>query len=469
MGRKTKELLENIVIEKVAAEGKSIAHVNGKVLFVPFSVPGDIVNVQLRSKRKGYMEGYVTEVIKPSPLRTDPFCSHFGVCGGCKWQMLPYSEQLKSKQSQVEDQLSRIGHLELPFIQNIMGSDKTKYYRNKLEFTFSSRRWLENIDELEKLTEKDKMGAGFHISGMYDKVLDINTCYLQREPSNSIRLFVKEYSLDNDIDFYDIKNHTGFLRNLIVRTSTTGEVMVIVVISQSKPEIYTPLLNALKEQFPVISSLNWIVNDKKNDSISDLDVYNYSGKPYMNELMEDLTFRIGPKTFYQTNSEQAYRLYSVVRDFAALTDNEVLYDLYTGAGTIALFLSRYCKSVVGIEYVEEAVEDARKNAILNGIENVSFHAGDMKDVLNSDFIEQHGRPDVIVLDPPRAGIHADVAEVISKTLPAKIIYVSCNPASQARDIALMIDNYKVSRVQPVDMFPHTHHLENVVLMERINN
>jgi 23S rRNA (uracil1939-C5)-methyltransferase len=468
MGRKNKELLENVVIEKVAAEGKSMAHVNGKVLFVPFSVPGDVVNVQLRSKRKGFMEGYVTDIIKPSSLRTEPFCSHFGVCGGCKWQMLPYPEQLKSKQNQVEDQLSRIGKFNLPNISEILGSDKTKYYRNKLEYTFSSRRWIENVDDLGILSEKEKMGAGFHISGMYDKVLDIDTCYLQREPSNAIRLFVKEYAIEKGIDFYDIKAHTGFLRNLIVRTSTTGEVMVIVVISCEEPDIYNPLLEALKVRFPEITSLNWIVNNKKNDSINDLDVYLYSGKPHMNEVMEDLEFRIGPKSFYQTNSEQAYRLYSIVRDFAGLTGNEVLYDLYTGAGTIALFLSRYCKSVVGIEYVEEAVVDARQNALLNGIDNVTFHSGDMKDVLNKDFVEQHGRPDVIVLDPPRAGIHPDVAEAVSKTAPDKIIYVSCNPATQARDIGLMINNYQISSVQPVDMFPHTHHLENVVLMDKIN-
>jgi 23S rRNA (uracil1939-C5)-methyltransferase len=468
MGRKNKELLENVVIEKVAAEGKSMAHVNGKVLFVPFSVPGDVVNVQLRSKRKGFMEGYVTDIIKPSSLRTEPFCSHFGVCGGCKWQMLPYPEQLKSKQNQVEDQLSRIGKFNLPNISEILGSDKTKYYRNKLEYTFSSRRWIENVDDLGILSEKEKMGAGFHISGMYDKVLDIDTCYLQREPSNAIRLFVKEYAIEKGIDFYDIKAHTGFLRNLIVRTSTTGEVMVIVVISCEEPDIYNPLLEALKVRFPEITSLNWIVNNKKNDSINDLDVYLYSGKPHMNEVMEDLEFRIGPKSFYQTNSEQAYRLYSIVRDFAGLTGNEVLYDLYTGAGTIALFLSRYCKSVVGIEYVEEAVVDARQNALLNGIDNVTFHSGDMKDVLNKDFVEQHGRPDVIVLDPPRAGIHPDVAEAVSKTAPDKIIYVSCNSATQARDIGLMINNYQISSVQPVDMFPHTHHLENVVLMDKIN-
>ena len=466
MGRRDKELLENIKIEAIAAEGKSLAHINGKVIFVPFAVPGDVVDIQMKIKRKGYMEGYITRMVSPSPLRIQPFCSHYGLCGGCKWQSIPYSEQLKSKERQVIDQLVRIGHLELPEISPIMESEKTTEYRNKLEYTFSSKRWIESSSESEDLSEKERNGLGFHIAGLFDKVLDINHCYLQPSPSNEIRLFVKQFALENGYTFFDLREQSGFLRTLVIRTTSTGEVMVIVVFAYEDEMLQIKLLEAIKSQFPSISSLNWMINSKKNDSITDLNCYLYSGHEYIYEKMEDLTFRIGPKSFYQTNSEQAYRLYSKVREFAQLKGDEILYDLYTGTGTIALFLSKNAKKVIGIEYVEEAIEDAKSNAVFNSIDNCSFYAADMKDLLTADFIKDNGKPDVIVLDPPRAGIHPEVAQVISQASPRKIVYVSCNPATQARDIALLGDNYKIMKVQPVDMFPHTHHLENIVLLTK---
>lgn len=464
MGRRDRELFQNIEIETVAAEGKSLAHVNGKVIFVPFAVPGDVVDIQVKIKRKGYMEGYVTNMIKPSPDRIEPFCSHFGVCGGCKWQSLPYSTQLQFKQQQVTDQLTRIGHLKLPEITPILGSENEQYYRNKLEFTFSSKRWIESLTEAENLPAEQRTGLGFHIAGLFDKVLDIEHCYLQPSPSNEIRLFVKQFAMKNGYTFFDLREQTGFLRTMVIRTSTTGEVMVIVVFANENKDDRERLLDALKENFPAITSLNWIINGKKNDSIADLDCSNYSGMPYITEKMEELTFRIGPKSFYQTNSHQAYRLYSIVRDFAELKGDEILYDLYTGTGTIALFLAKGASKVVGIEYVPEAIEDAKINAAENNIQNCSFFAGDMKDMLSPQFIEQNGKPNVVILDPPRAGIHPDVAKVLAEAAPEKIVYVSCNPATQARDIALLGDNYEIKRVQPVDMFPHTHHLENVVLL-----
>lgn len=464
MGRRDRELFQNIEIETVAAEGKSLAHVNGKVIFVPFAVPGDVVDIQVKIKRKGYMEGYVTNMIKPSPDRIEPFCSHFGVCGGCKWQSLPYSTQLQFKQQQVTDQLTRIGHLKLPEITPILGSENEQYYRNKLEFTFSSKRWIESLTEAENLPAEQRTGLGFHIAGLFDKVLDIEHCYLQPSPSNEIRLFVKQFAMKNGYTFFDLREQTGFLRTMVIRTSTTGEVMVIMVFANENREDRERLLDALKENFPAITSLNWIINGKKNDSIADLDCSNYSGMPYITEKMEELTFRIGPKSFYQTNSHQAYRLYSIVRDFAELKGDEILYDLYTGTGTIALFLAKGASKVVGIEYVPEAIEDAKINAAENNIQNCSFFAGDMKDMLSPQFIEQNGKPNVVILDPPRAGIHPDVAKVLAEAAPEKIVYVSCNPATQARDIALLGDNYEIKRVQPVDMFPHTHHLENVVLL-----
>ena len=477
MGRRDRELLTDILVEAVAAEGKAIAHVNGKVLFVPFAVPGDIVDVQVKIKRKGFMEGYVTKIVKPSPNRIDPFCSHFGICGGCKWQILPYSFQLKFKQQQVIDQLTRIGHLDLPIISPILGSEHEREYRNKLEYTFSSKRWIESGIEAENLSPAERVGLGFHISGLFDKVLDIQKCYLQHDLSNRIRLFVKKFAIENDMPFFDLREQTGLLRNIIIRNTSAGEWMVTVVFAGVKPENSssskaslnnnsTLLLDAITAEFTQVTSLNYIINNKKNDSIADLEYVNYNGDDAIYEVMEGLRFRIGPKSFYQTNSEQAYKLYSVVRDFAALNGDEVLYDLYTGTGTIALFLASQVKKVIGIEYVPEAIEDAIVNARNNNVTNTSFYTGDMRDILTDSFIEENGKPDVMVLDPPRAGIHPDVAKVILRSSPAKIVYISCNPASQARDIALMKDNYTIEKVQPIDMFPHTHHVENVILLKR---
>ncbi len=469
MGKRAKEYLENIKIEAVAAEGKSLAHIEGKVLFIPYTVPGDIVDVQVKIKRKGYMEGCMTRLITPSPLRIEPFCSHFGLCGGCKWQILPYSVQLESKERQVVDQLTRIGGLKLPKISPVIGSEKTKEYRNKLEFTFSSNRWIDSVNESDNLPEIDRNGLGFHIPGRFDKVLDIEYCYLQPSPSNEIRDFVRRFARDNGYTFFNLKEQTGFLRNLILRTTSTGEVMVIVVFAYEDKRQRERVLSAIKDNFPTINSLNWIINGKKNDSIADLNSSLFYGKEYIYERMENLTFRIAPKSFYQTNSDQAYVLYSKVREFAGLSGKEVLYDLYTGTGTIALFLASEASKVIGIEYVEESINDAKANAAYNSIQNCSFYAGDMKEVLTPEFVQENGSPDVIVLDPPRAGIHPDVAKVISDAAPSKIVYVSCNPATQARDISLLIDKYEIIKVQPIDMFPHTHHLENIVLMIKKTN
>jgi 23S rRNA (uracil1939-C5)-methyltransferase len=465
MRKRERVILESVEIENIAAEGKSIAHVNGKVLFVPFAIPGDIVDVLVTGKRKSFMEGTVVRMIKPSSMRIDPFCSHYGVCGGCKWQPLPYQKQLEFKQQQVEDQLVRIGKLDLSEISPILGSQKQQYYRNKLEFTFSDKRWVESLNEAENLSDQEKLGLGFHIMGMFDKVLDVKKCYLQEEPSNKIRLFIKDYAIKNNISFFNLREQTGLLRNMVVRTTTTNEVMLIIVFSSDEPEIIENLMNSVAEQFPEITSLNYVINSKKNDTITDLDVVKFKGNEAIYEKMENLKFKIGPKSFFQTNSEQAYQLYSVVRDFADLKGDEVVYDLYTGTGTIALFLASGAAKVVGVEYVPEAIEDAFVNASENNISNCTFYAGDMKDMLNKSFIEKNGHPDVIILDPPRAGIHPDVAKVIVEARPSKIVYVSCNPATQARDIALMSEFYQITRVQPVDMFPHTHHLENVVKLE----
>lgn len=466
MKRKEKIVLTNIEIETVAAEGKALAHVDGKVLFVPQCIPGDVVDVRILRKRSGFMEGMAVNLVTPSPLRIAPFCPHYGVCGGCKWQPLPYEWQLKYKQQQVTDQLVRIGHLELPEIQPIIGSEQTRYYRNKLEFTFSNRRWLLPGEDPEALSETERLGLGFHISNFFDKVLDIRECHLQPEPSNAIRMFIREYAVQHGLSFFDLREQTGFLRNLIVRTASTGQVMVIVVFARESREERTALLDAVQARFPEITSLHYVINGKRNDSISDLECELYSGQACIYEQMEDLKFRIGPKSFYQTNSRQAYRLYSVVREFAQLQGDEIVYDLYTGTGTIALFLSGQARKVVGIEYVQEAIDDARTNACANGIANAVFYAGDMKDMLTAGFIGQNGRPDVVVLDPPRAGIHPDVAKVLLEAEPCKIVYVSCNPASQARDLSWLADKYRITRVQPVDMFPHTHHVENVVALEK---
>jgi len=471
MARKKLDLvLENVVIENVAAEGKAIAHdVDGTVLFVEFAVPGDVVNVRVTKKKKNYMEGYITEIVKPSEHRLEPFCGHFGVCGGCKWQPLPYEMQLKAKTQQVYDQVVRIGHLDVPEISPILPSDNTTFYRNKLEYSFSSKRWLYRDEDPDQVAPDDRMGLGFHVGKFFDKVLDIKQCYLQKEPSNSIRLFIKDYAVRNGLEFFDIRENHGYLRNMFIRTTEDGQVMLIICLFYEDKEVREALLDAILEAFPQITSLYYVINTKVNDSISDQECILYKGNEAIVETMEGLSFKIGPKSFYQTNSPQAYKLYSTTRDFAALTGNEVVYDLYTGTGTIAQFVSKKASKVIGIEYVPEAIEDAKVNARNNNISNCTFFAGDMKDVLNSDFIAKHGRPDVIILDPPRAGIHPDVAKVILDAAPERMVYVSCNPASQARDLAILCEKYEITKVQPVDMFPHTQHVENVCALRLKNS
>lgn len=468
MGKKKQEIiLENVVIEAVAAEGKALARIDGTVLFVQFAVPGDVVDVKVTKKKKNYMEGYILRMVEPSKDRMEPFCKHFGVCGGCKWQPLPYQMQLQAKQQQVYDQLVRIGHLDVPEISPIIASDKTTFYRNKLEFTFSQRRWLNEGEDPDSFTPEQRCGLGFHVGRFFDKVLDIEQCYLQAEPSNSIRLFIKKYALDNGLTFFNIREHVGFLRNMFIRTTEKGEVMLIVCFYHEDKPAREALLDAVAKQFPQIVSLYYVINGKANDSIADQECILYKGDEAIYESMENLRFKISPKSFYQTNSPQAYKLYSVARDFASLTGNEVVYDLYTGTGTIAQFVSGKASKVFGIEYVPEAIADARINADANGISNCEFFAGDMKDILTDSFVEQHGRPDVVILDPPRAGIHPDVAQVILNAAPERMVYVSCNPASQARDLEILCKDYRITAVQPVDMFPHTHHVENVVALERI--
>ena len=467
MARKNKEVyLTDVLIEDVAAEGKAIARVDSLVLFVPFAVPGDIVNVKAYKKRN-YMEGYITEIVKPSPQRLQPFCQHFGTCGGCKWQPLPYELQLKYKTRQVYDQLVRLGHLEVPEVSPAIGSDNTTFYRNKLEFSFSDRRWLDFGEDPEAFTPQQRCGLGFHVGRFFDKVLNIEKCWLQKDPSNDIRLFIKQLAIENGYSFYNIRQNQGIMRNMFVRSNEAGEFMIVVCFGYEDKKAIKTILDATAERFPQIISIYYVVNRKLNDSISDQDCILYKGTDALIETMEDLRFRIGPKSFYQTNSAQAYKLYSVVRQFAGLTGKEVVYDLYTGTGTIAQFVSKGASKVIGIEYVPEAIEDARTNVLFNGITNCEFFAGDMKDVLDADFIAAHGQPDVIILDPPRAGIHPDVAKVIMDCAPRRMVYVSCNPASQARDLAIFKDKYRITHVQPVDMFPHTHHIENVCRLERL--
>ena len=459
-------LIEGLEITTLAAEGKAMGRWNDVVVFVPMTVPGDVVDVQIRVKRRRFMEGYVVNYVKRSPLREEPFCEHFGVCGGCKWQNLPYEEQLRFKTAQVRDQLTRIGKIELPEIAPCLGSAATRFYRNKLEFTFADRRWLTR-EEVESGAALDAAPAvGFHIPNMFDKVLDIRTCWLQPEPSNAIRLETKRFCLEHGYTFHNARAHTGLMRNLIVRTASTGEVMVIVVFGAEDLPRITALLDHLAERFPQITSLFYVVNTKLNDSVGDLDAVCYRGKDHIIEQMEGLRFKVGPKSFYQTNSAQAYELYKVARQFADLHPGETLYDLYTGTGTIANFCAARCARVVGIEYVPEAIADAKVNSELNGIRNTTFYAGDMKAVLDDAFVAANGHPDVIILDPPRAGVDEPVIDVILRAAPERIVYVSCNPATQARDLALMDGAYRVEAVQPVDMFPHTHHVENVVKLVR---
>ena len=463
--RKQLPMLENVTITDIAAEGKAIAKVNEVVVFVPFAVPGDVVNLQVTRKKSSFMEARVTELVKASDTRKESFCEHFGICGGCKWQILPYPEQLKYKQNEVENNLRRIGKVELPEISPILGSAKTTFYRNKLEFTFSNRRWR-TFEEMNAAKEFDTMNAvGFHIPGMFDKVLDINKCWLQDDIQNQIRNEIRSYALRNNLTFFDLRVQEGFLRTMMVRTTSTGELMIILVFFHEDKTEREKLLQHIADKFPQITSLLYVINSKANDTITDQEVITFKGNDAIFEEMEGLRFKIGPKSFYQTNSEQAYELYKITRNFAELTGDELVYDLYTGTGTIANFVSKNARKVIGIEYVPEAIEDAKVNSTLNGIENTLFFAGDMKNVLTEDFIATHGKPDVIITDPPRAGMHDDVIKAILLAEPKRIVYVSCNSATQARDLALLEEKYRVTAVQPVDMFPHTHHVENVVLLQ----
>ncbi len=468
MSRKKVDIIvRDLPIEACAAEGKALTHWDGAVVFVPFAVPGDVVDIRLTRKHHNYYEGYVTRIVKPSENRLEPFCGHFGTCGGCKWQPLPYEMQLEAKRQQVEDQLVRLGHLKVPEILPTLPSDKTTYYRNKLEFTYSSKRWLQWGENPEDVSPADRVGLGFHVGKLFDKVLDIKRCYLQKDPSNQIRLWCKDYAVKHGLRFFDIRENEGFIRNMFIRTTDTGDLMVILCFFHEDRKKREAMLSALAEAFPEITSLYYVINKKLNDSIGDQECILFKGDETIRETMEGLTFRIGPKSFYQTNSDQALKLYTVAREFAGLTGKEVVYDLYTGTGTIAQFVSRNASKVIGIEYVPEAIEDAKANAAANGIVNCEFFAGDMKDVLNTAFLEEHGRPDVIILDPPRAGIHPDVAKVILEASPERIVYVSCNPASQARDLAILCQEYEITAVQPVDMFPHTQHVENVCALRRL--
>lgn len=467
MSRKRKEqpLVPGVEITDVAAEGNSIARINELVTFVPFGAPGDIADIKIDRKKRNYAEGHIERMVTPSSLRVEPKCEHFTICGGCRWQHLPYDYQLQCKQRQVKDALDRIAKVKYPEISPIIGSEKIYGYRNKLEYTFSNRCWLTFEQLRSGESFDDRSAAGFHIPGAFDKVLDINSCHLQDDITNRLRKCVKSYGQEHGLEFYDIKAQQGFLRNMVVRTSSTGELMVIMVVGRNDKEAIKGLMDHVAGNFPEITSLIYIVNTKVNDSIGDLDPVEYAGRPWIEEEMDGLRFRIGPKSFYQTNSAQAYRLYSVARRLAALTGDELVYDLYTGTGTIANFVARDCRKVIGIEYVPEAIEDAKINSQANGIENTLFYAGDMKDVLTDEFIAEHGRPDVMIVDPPRAGMHEDVVGVIRRAAPSRIVYVSCNPATQARDLALLDDLYEVTAVQPVDMFPHTAHVENVVRLD----
>lgn len=464
--RRVLPVLENIEIIDAGSKGKSIAKYNQRVIFVQGAVPGDVCDLQVTKKKRAYYEARVIKFHSYSSQRTDAFCAHFGVCGGCKWQELAYASQLFYKQKEVKDNFKHLGKFEFPEVLPILPAPATEYYRNKLEFTFSNKRWLSK----EEMDLQEGMGTnalGFHVPGRFDKVVDIKHCYLQAAPSNEIRNFIFTYAKENQLTFFDLRAQLGFLRNLIIRTSTTGDLMVILAVYEYLESDLFNLLNALKNQFPQISSLYYVHNPKANDTIQDLSIQLFYGQPYITEMMEGISFKIGPKSFYQTNSLQAYELYKVVRVFANLKASDVVYDLYTGTGTIANFVAKQCKKVIGVEYVPEAIEDAQLNSENNAIHNTAFFAGDMKDVFTAEFIQQHGKADVIITDPPRAGMHPDVVNVLMNLKAQKIVYVSCNPATQARDLNELTKLYRIVEIQPVDMFPHTHHLENVVLLELI--
>ncbi|MFD1469583.1 23S rRNA (uracil(1939)-C(5))-methyltransferase RlmD [Hymenobacter caeli] len=459
------ELLRNVKIQDMVAEGKCLVRLENLVIFVSQVAPGDVVDLRVTKAKKNFLEAVPTKFHQYSELRVEPFCQHFGTCGGCKWQHLGYDAQLRYKQQQVEDQLTRIGKVELPEIAQILPSPARTYYRNKLEFTFSDNGWLttEQINDDSRTYNREVVG--FHTPARFDKIIDVEHCWLQPEPSNEIRLFIRAYAHEHGLAFNNLVRQTGLLRNLIVRTAqSTGETMVILQCYRADDAI-EPLLDAVLAKFPAITSLNYVLNDKGNETFHDLAVVCYRGKPYIEEDMEGLRFRIGPKSFYQTNSAGAHQLYKVARDFADLQGNELVYDLYTGAGTIASFVAKRARKVIGVEYVEQAVADAHVNAEINGITNTEFYAGDMKDILTAAFTETHGRPDLIITDPPRAGMHPDVVQRLLELRTPRIVYISCNPGTQARDLELLDPAYRVTRVQPVDMFPHTHHVENVVLLE----
>ena len=471
MSRKKKVLpiLENVEISAVAAEGKALARVDEMVVFVPYVVPGDVVDLQITRKKHHYAEAVAVKFHRYGPSRTQSFCPHFGVCGGCKWQCLSYEAQLSAKQQQVMDALQRIGGVELPQCSPILGSQKTTQYRNKLEFGFSNKAWLtqEQIASGERFSLPG--AVGFHTSGSFDKILPIDTCYLMDDINNRLRNGIRDYAYQHSLSFYDQREHKGLLRGMMVRLSNTGELMLLIqfcISSEDERAQAMGLLDWIVASFPQVSSLLWVDNQKYNDTFGDLDVHCYYGTDHIYQTMEGLRFKVGPKSFYQTNTDQAYILYKVARDFASLSGQELVFDLYTGTGTIANFVAHEARQVIGIEYVPEAIEDARENSRINGIDNTLFYAGDMKDILNRDFIAKHGRPDVIITDPPRAGMHSDVIDVILFAAPKRVVYVSCNPATQARDLQMLDKDYQVTAVQPVDMFPHTQHVENVVLLER---
>ncbi len=471
MPRRQLPFFENVTILDAGAEGKAVARVNDLVVFVPFCVPGDVVDIQVISKRKSYCEGKAVKFHHYSELRVDPFCEHFGTCGGCRWQNLSYEQQLKYKQKQIDDHFTRIGKFSFPPIKPILPSPLTTGYRNKLEYTFSDRRWLNADDMALPAEERQSNGLGFHIPTLFDRVLDINHCYHQPEPSNAIRLAVRDFTLNKGWSFYNPRSHEGFMRNLLIRNAIAGDLMVIVVFAYDAPDEINQLMNFIADSFPQITSLIYVINTKQNDVITDQEMLLFKGEPYITETMEapveggkKLKFRIGPVSFYQTNPLQAYYLYKTAFDMAGFTGDELVYDLYCGTGTITNFVAPYVKKAVGVEYVPSAIDDAHTNSDLNNIDNTVYYAGDLAKVLNEDFVLQNGRPDVIITDPPRSGMHESVVKQILLIEPQKVIYVSCNPATQARDIALMIEKYEVTAVQPVDMFPHTHHVENVALL-----
>ena len=468
MSRKKNKIYENVEITDIAAEGKALAKVDEIVFFVNNALPGDIVDIRVIRRRKNYKEATAIKFHKYSDLRIEPKCEDFETCGGCKWQNLPYEKQLEYKQQQVVDAIQRIGKIEPEKINQIIPSENKYFYRNKLEYTFSNRRWLtyEEIDTKDEI--KNTNALGFHVPRMFDKIVDIKKCWLQPEPTNEIRLKVREFALQNNFTFYDIRNKVGLLRNLIIRTTTTGEFMVIVIFGEDKSEERKKLLDFIKENFPKITSLMYIINTKKNDSYADLDAKLFYGKDFIVEKIGELQFNIGAKSFFQTNTEQGHELYKIVKEFANFTGSEIVYDLYTGTGTIANFIAKSVKKVIGLEYIPEAIKDAIKNSEINKINNTSFFAGDMKDILNQNFIETNGRPDVIILDPPRAGVHKNVINAILYAKPEKIIYVSCKPETQARDIDLLKKFYELKIIQPVDMFPHTYHIENIALLVKKN-